>query len=309
MTIIDELYKFSKSTDKFSYSVLIHSTINQELIETIKKKLENINKKINNSYKKKFINERIYSLITYLESVFKQTDEINSIFLIDKKINQLDFTKSEKNFCKTWNIPKLIFEYDDHFHIDYLTELLSIKHVKTIFKFDKSNYSVVEMDNTKSRTIETHSSLDESSIESMVLQHKPLLLCGLNQILKKLTYLEERNISVEIRNITNEEIMELIQIKIIKENQDKFREEILDNITNPNVQDKIIFGKKEIGAAIQGYMIKKLFINPKMLKILKEKAEPSLLNFEINIVKSIESGDHGYTLNKNYDGMVGLKYY
>ena len=197
----------------------------------------------------------------------------------------------------------------DHFHIDYLTELLSIKHVKTIFKFDKSNYSVVEMDNTKSRTIETHSSLDESSIESMVLQHKPLLLCGLNQILKKLTYLEERNISVEIRNITNEEIMELIQIKIIKENQDKFREEILDNITNPNVQDKIIFGKKEIGAAIQGYMIKKLFINPKMLKILKEKAEPSLLNFEINIVKSIESGDHGYTLNKNYDGMVGLKYY
>ena len=39
MTIIDELYKFSKSTDKFSYSVLIHSTINQELIETIKKKI------------------------------------------------------------------------------------------------------------------------------------------------------------------------------------------------------------------------------------------------------------------------------
>ena len=88
-----------------------------------------------------------------------------------------------------------------------------------------------------------------------------------------------------------------------------FKEEFLDNITNPSVEDKFIFGKRDISSAIQNYMIKKLFINPKLLKILKEKADASILNFEIIVVQSIKTGDYGQILNKDYGGMVGIKYY
>jgi hypothetical protein len=56
-------------------------------------------------------------------------------------------------------------------------------------------------------------------------------------------------------------------------------------------------------------LIKKLFINPKLYKILKDNADSSTLNFEIIIVQSLKSGDLGQTLNKNYNGMVGIKYY
>ena len=45
MSIISKINEYNDSKDKFSYTILVHSTINQELIDTIKKKLDNINKK------------------------------------------------------------------------------------------------------------------------------------------------------------------------------------------------------------------------------------------------------------------------
>ena len=309
MSIIDELYKFSSCKDKFSYTILVHSFNNEELVNTIKKKLENINKKMSNPYQKKNVNERIFSLITHLESCFKKTDEINSIFLVDTKVNRIDLSKKDKSFCNQWNISKFIFDYDEQFQIDYLVELLSTKMIKTVFKFDKSNYSVIEMDSTKSRNLESHSGLDEDSISKNITKHKPLILYGSNQILKKISHLENNDLTITCKNMNNEDVIDFINTRNIEKNQEMFKSEFLDNISNPSVEDKLVYGKKEIGEAIQNYMIKKLFINPKLLKTLKEKADASILNFEIIIVQSLKSGDLGQTLNKDYGGMVGIKYY
>ena len=309
MGVIEELYNFTSCEDKFSYTILVHSYNNEELLVTINKKLENINKNINNSYQKKFINDRINSLITHLESNFKNNDEINAIFLIDTKVNRIDLSKKDKSFCNQWKISKFIFDYDEKFNIDFLVELLSTKMVNTVFKFDKSNYSVIEMDNTKSRSLESHSSLDEDSITKMIANHKPVILYGINQILKKLSHLENNELTVTYQNMSNENVIEIIKIKNIEKNQEMFKEEFLDNLINPLIEDKLVYGKKEIEFAIKNYMIKKLFINPKMLKILKEKADASILNFVIIVVQSIKHGDYGQRLNKDYGGMVGIKYY
>jgi len=309
MGIIEELYNFSSYKDKFSYTILVHSYNNEELLGTINKKLENINKKISNPYQKKFINDRIHSLITHLESNFKKTDEINAIFLIDTKVNRIDLSKKDKSFCNQWKISKFIFDYDEQFNIDFLVELLSTKMIKTVFKFDKSNYSVIEMDSTKSKSLESHSSLDEESITKMITKHNPVILYGINQILKKLSHLENNDLTVTYQNMSNEDVIDIIKTKSIEKNQVIFKEEFLDNIINPSIEDKLVYGKKELGIAIQNYMIKKLFINPKMLKSLKENADASILNFEIVIVQSIKTGDYGQTLNKDYGGMVGIKYY
>jgi hypothetical protein len=56
-------------------------------------------------------------------------------------------------------------------------------------------------------------------------------------------------------------------------------------------------------------MVKKLFINTKLLAMLKNKADNSFLNFTIVELKSLETGDPGYVLNKDYGGMVAIKYY
>ena len=116
-------------------------------------------------------------------------------------------------------------------------------------------------------------------------------------------------ILVMLKNMVNSEIIEIINEKEIKDNQEKFKKEFLDNIQNPNECDKLLFGKKEVGDAILNYMVKKIFVNPKILKMLKDKVDKSALNFEINLIKSLETGDYGQLLNKEFDGIVGIKYY
>ena len=309
MSIIDELYKFKEFKDKFSYTILTHGYTNDELVETVKNKLENINKKIKNSFNKKHINDRIYGFITYLESSFNSAEKVNGIFLINDKNNYLPFSNANIKFCNTWGITKFLMDYGEEFNIDFLVELMSTKYIKTVFKFDKSNYSVVEMDSTKSRNIESHSSTDEGSVSEMVSKHNPVLICGLNQALKKFTNIEKTGVIVILKNLVNSEIIDIIAEKEIKDNQEKFKREFLDNISNPNECDKLIFGKNEVGNAILNYMVKKIFVNPKVLKMLKEKVDNSILNFEINVIKSLETGDYGQVLNKDYGGIVGIKYY
>ena len=97
---------FSNEKDKFSYSFLFHSTTSEELTDIIKKKLENINKKMNNAYKKKHINDRIYSLITYLESKFEDTEIVNGIFFVNTKVNFIPFSTDDMKHIRTWNITK-----------------------------------------------------------------------------------------------------------------------------------------------------------------------------------------------------------
>lgn len=309
MSIIKELCQYVSCKDKILYTILVHDHTNEELIDIVKKKLENINKKISNSFKKKLINDKIYSFINYLESEMNRSEKVNSIFLINDKINRIDMSLSEKSFCKNWNISKFTFEFDEEFKIDYLMELLSTKMIKCVFKFDKSSYSVVHLDSTKSKVIENHSSLNEDSIITYINQHKPVVIYGMCSILKKLSHLESKNLSILNRHMTNDEILEFIRIKNIEFNQEVFKTEFLDNINNPALLDKLIFGKKNISEAINNFLIKKLFINPKLYKILKNNADSSTLNFEIIIVQSLKSGDFGHDLNKNYNGMVGIKYY
>ena len=307
MTIIEEISKFKNMNEKFSYSILTYSYTNEELIDLLKKKLENINKKIKDSFKKKFINERIFSLITNLESSFNMNEIVNGIFFVNSDINKIIFSKENVKYCNKWSLQKLSLDYDDKFSTQYLTQLFSEKSLEIVFKFSKSDYTVLEIDSVKSRTIESHSSMDEDSIKNYISKFKPSVLYGNNQILKKFNELD--GILIDMKNLTNEELVEVIEIKNIKENQELFKKEFLDNLTNPSQQDKLLFGRNEIVEAINNYMVKKLFINPKLYNILLEKLDNSVLNFEILIVKPNEPGDYGQILNRDYGGIVAIKYY
>ena len=44
--------------------------------------------------------------------------------------------------------------------------------------------------------------------------------------------------------------------KEIEENQEKFKKEFLDNLTNPSEMDELIYGKKEVGLSIKIFKLK-----------------------------------------------------
>ena len=306
MPIENNILAFSNEKDKFSYSFLFHSTTSEEVIDTLKKKLENINKKMNNAFKKKNINDRIYSLITNMESRFQPTEVINGIFFVNTKINFIPFERYDMNHIRTWNITKFYMEYDEMFMTEYFSNLFSTKNIKTVFKFEKSSYDILSLDYTKSRKLESHSSMDESNICENVSKHKPLIIYGLNQTLKKLKL---DNVIIELRNMSKEEVCDIISKKEMEDNMTQLKTEILDMISVEAVSDKFVFGRKEISEAIKNYMVKKLFINSKLLSVLRNKADSSLLNFTIVEIKSLENGDPGHILNRDYFGMIAVRYY
>ena len=306
MPIENEIMAFSNENDKFSYSFLFHSTVSEEIIDTLNKKLENINKKMSNAFKKKNINDRIYSLISNMESRFQPTEVVNGIFFVNNKINFIPFVRADMNHIKLWNITKFYMEFDEKFMTEYFIDLFSTKKVKTVFKFEKSSYDILSIDYTKSRKLESHSSMDESHITENVSKHNPVVIYGLNQTLKKLKF---DNVIIELKNMSKEEVCDIISKKEIEDNMVQFKTEILDMIPVEAISDKFVFGRKEISEAIENYMVKKLFINSKLLSVLRSKADNSLLNFTIVEIKSLQPGDPGNILNRDYFGMVAVRYY
>ena len=103
-------------------------------------------------------------------------------------------------------------EYHKILMTEYFCNLFSTKSLKTVFRFDKSSYDIVSLDTTKSRKLESHSSMEESNISENISKHKPVLIYGLNQILKKLKY---DHIIILLKNMSREEVCEIISKKEI----------------------------------------------------------------------------------------------
>ena len=80
-------------------------------------------------------------------------------------------------------------------------------------------------------------------------------------------------------------------------------------MSNPAFDNKFLFGKKEVPNGILDYMVKKLYITPSLMRQLRKNISKDYLNFEILEIDSLESGDIGDNFIKDYDGIIGLKYY
>lgn len=309
--------------DKFSYTVLINSTKLDEIINQISKKIDGINKKSMDSFKKKKINDRLFALKTKLENIYKIEDDLNIFILVNENIEIFPLSKKDIQFCKEWNISKFLFiqngidinSYDGTHEsiVKFINEFISTDKVKTVFKFDKSSFSVNQIDSTKSKTIESHS-INEELIKTLISKYNPFVVYGLNPYVKKMTSENKTDsIQASYKNLSKDEILELINKHEIIENQQKFKSVFLDNINNPAYDEKFLFGPKEVSWGLNNYMVKHLFINPKLFTNFKNSDDSSIRelisNIKITIVQPIETGDLGFTLNKNYGGTVALKYY
>tara|TARA_B100002019_G_scaffold229142_1_gene202515 strand:+ start:91 stop:1068 length:978 start_codon:yes stop_codon:yes gene_type:complete len=316
-------YLDSNILDKFSYTILIFDYECEQIVNQIKKKIDNINKKSMDSFKKKTINDRLYNLRTSIENKYKKEDIINDVIFVNESIDYFPLNKKDIQFCKEWNISKFLFiqngidienaKSSTHESVvSFVEELFTIEKIKTVFKFDKSSFCVNHIDQTKTKIIESHS-INEELVNTLIGKHKPVIIYGLNPLVKKLSSVESltQKCIIENKNLQKSDIMDLINKFEIKENQYKFKTIVLDNINNPSYDEKFLFGTKEVSYGLDNYMVKHLFINPKLYSNFtsSEDSKQLISNIQVTIVQPLEAGDIGTTLNKNYGGTVALKYY
>jgi len=89
-------------------------------------------------------------------------------------------------------------------------------------------------------------------------------------------------------------------------------EKRLNDIENSKINlDLYIFGKLkfEIKDAIESYIIKELYIEPHKLEKLNTFIDKEYFNFKIFLISSLNNNDIAYRFIKDYNGIMGIKYF
>lgn len=324
----DELipYILEKNLDKYSYTIILHHITVEEALDEVEKKISNFEKnkgKISDHKKSYEISKRLYTFKNMLSN-FEPNDKLNIVIILNVDLKYFEMTNEIKNHCKIWKIKKFSFYYNDDVLdsfsegtiserlVQYVSILLTTEKVKTIFDFSEgSKFKVKEIDSLKSRSIEDIQESEEN-LSISLKKYNPVIIFGNKNLIKE----KEKNCNTAIptyisNNLNKKELLVLIENIEIKSNQEKFKKIFLDNYQNPKFTDKFLIGSKENSYGIENYMIKTLFINPKLMNKFKKNSEllNLLNNVNVIIVQPKEAGDYGQILNKNYGGIVGEKYY
>lgn len=295
---------FSSHNGKYYYTFLIHSTNVIDAIAFVKQRLEKINKIVKNAFRKKLINERLYSFRKYLEDL-KQNTTLNHIFFIGKNIDKFPLSKKQLQICLKWNLKQIYYEYDTHFNINYLNDLFDESNISNILEMNRDTIKLIEMDHVKYRITDTLEVKNTDDVEELIKKHHIKLIHGQGSLIQKLKI----NIPILTKKLLREALIKEINKIDISSNLLRLNNEVLSQLTNPKCSHLFVFGKKDVGKSIMNYMVKTLFITPDLLKKLQNKLKPDMFNFEVIIIKSLEPSDLGSTFIVNYDGIIGIKYY
>jgi hypothetical protein len=314
-----DILKVYKNITENSDTLISLYIIDKNYNETIKFIQEQLNKssKITNPNKKNKINNRFYSLLKFIEDNYNEESIINNIFLVHDKLIHYNLNNDEIKIAKTYNLQNIFLRCDIFFYIDYFIDLFYNFNFIYVFKLNKNDLCISKINKNKEKEIENLKVNNEQKIyeELENIRQKNnykdiIIICGNSPLLSKFE-LTVKNIIIEKKNINREEIYNLYEKEIIKNNNLLLEKRLLD-IQNSNTNlDLYVFGKLKdiIKEAIEMYLLKELYIETNKLEKLKKIVHNDFLNFKIIEIKSLEDGDIAYNFIKDYNGIMGIKYY
>jgi hypothetical protein len=314
MKILKEYLNVEENNDTL-ISIAIYDKKNENVIQFIEDQLEK-SKKINDPVKKNKINNRLFNFIKYLRDSYLEDDIISYIFLINDKIIKYPLNNNEIIVAKTYNLLNIFIKYDTVFYIEYFIDFFyNFNFIYTI-KLNKNDASVIKMNKNKEKELNNYKSINEQKLTEMIDNirkddYKELLIIyGKSPILSKFDD-KIKNILL-VNNFANREELFILYENDLMKNNHLLLKNKLDAINNEKTNlDLYIFGKLkfEFKEAIESYSIKELYIEDKKIEKLKSFVDETFLNFKIIPIKSLDDGDIAYNFIKNYNGIMGIKYY
>jgi hypothetical protein len=317
MNILQEYKNIEENTDTLISIIFIDRNYN-EVIKIIQENLNKANN-ITNIIKKNKINNRYYSLLNFIQQNYNEESIINNIFLIHDKLIHYKLNENEMNVAKTYNLQKIFIKCDTFFYIDYIIDIFYNLNFIYIIKIIKNNLHISKINKNKEKDLENHKINNEQKICEEIENIRKnynykdyIILCGNSLLLNKIDK-NIKNIIIEKdkENYNRVELFNIYELENIK-NNNILLEKRLTELQNPNTNlDLYVFGKLkiEIKEAIEMYILKELYIEDKKLERLKKIVDNNYLNFKIIEIKSINNNDVAYNFIKDYNGIMGIKYY
>ncbi len=293
--------KFKRDNNESLFTILIYDTDKEKFMSDLKKRLEKI-KDIKNSYKRQKLNDRIYKLLTQVET--SDTNIYNNVILVSDDIEYFNLTGKEVTMLREYSIPTYTFEYGEYFNIEWLTDLFENFNFYDVVIINSGQISHFNGNlNKKKKIVQTTS---QDYLKNLSINY---------YLVGKLPNFKPNKFVIEHvqNNITWQEIMVLIKKDIMKKTITKLDDFLREINTNP---DKYIFGT-DIYEHIENYNIKELWIHIEHLntfnKNIMEKNLIDNINFNIIQIESLNDDkkikDSSRKLLEDFGGMIGEKYY
>ena len=315
MDILKNYTKYEENLDTL-FTIIIHDKKCEDILKSLESQLDK-SKNISNPIKKIKINNRLFSIIKYIRDLYIDESIINSIFLVNDKIFEYKLNSNEIKTASEYNFVKCGIKNDKKFLIEYLIDLFYNFNFIYSIKVNKNDLTVHKMNKNKEKVIEETKINNDSKITEVVDNIRKndnkkdyIIIYGISQYLVKIND-PMKNVIIKKEFMNKEEIYELYENEIAKINN-QLLEKKLEELTNPKTNlDLFVFGKLkvEFKEAIESYMIKELYIEEKKIENLKRFIDNECLNFKIIPVKSLEDGDIASSFIKDYNGIMGIKYY
>ena len=307
----DRLLEYQNHTGKLDalFTILVFNLTKDKLIENLFHQLKKVKNMSGNAYKKKLVNDRLFSLIEHLKENGK-IQNMDHIIFVDEEINLLEIPKARLKILKEYNVDSYDFTYGNEFEVEKMLDILYNMDLYDVLRINKHHCDHLQLNKYKQKLIRSAKTSNSNELTNLLKEiNKPTgLIYGSTNIIPS-SFVLQGSWKYINKSLNKEEICDFFYkekcIMIHKE-----VEEILKDMTNPAKEHLFLFGKLEdIQEAIESYQVKELYCHPKTWKEIKSKVDQECLNFQVTEVPSLLKGDMGDELLKKYNGVFGLKYY
>ena len=309
-------FKKEKETTETLISICIYNKKVNELINYFENELDKA-KKISNPVKKHKINNRLFRFIELLKTI-DENSIINKIYLLGDTIIEYELNKKEIEVAQLYNFINIFYKCNIYFYIDYFIDIFYNLNFNYYIKINKNELFTYQFNKNKEKILYNCKITSELKIieeyNNIRLKYKDLIIIHGNSVfINKIKNMEDKLNDIYIQNefLSKEDCYEVYENNVMIKNHlllDNKLKELNNDKCNTDI---FLFGKlkMEIKEAIESYLLKELYIEDKKLEKLKTFIDESYFNFKIIPIKTIKEGDIGSIFIKDYNGIMGIKYF
>ena len=160
-------YKIINDQSESLLSFIIYEKKNVEIVKYLESQLEKA-KNISNPIKKHKINNRLFIFNKFIQENYNEEDTINSVFYIHDKIIEYKLNKDEIKTAIKYNILNIYQKTDSFFYIDYFIDLFYNFEFIYVFRLNKNELIIKELNKNKELDINKFIITNESKIISEI---------------------------------------------------------------------------------------------------------------------------------------------
>ncbi len=312
-----------KNENETLVTLLANHITNKVFLEKLEQTHDSC-RKIGNSIKKHALCNAIFSFFKKI-SERDENEMVHSLYFLyyneqeGKTIHiceEYSLSNQEKEVLREYQFRDYIYRTDSSFPIDEWNDIFTNFDFLQTIHVNQQQWKHQKMNQYKQKELNSGKISNESQLVEIVervgrehcKRNEKVYVYGQSNYFGKMR--EMKNICFRMEHFTREEVWKWKQNEQMKEYLQLLQDR-LHEMQDEKKVDLFVFGriKIEIKEHIENYQLKELFIEERKLPILKSILPTDVLNFTIIPIRSLETGDIGERFIREYNGLMGIKYF